>query len=62
MPFASISLLNLINPFINLWIGEEYLFSMPIVIVLVINFYLTGMRKKCTNIQGGVWSVLARQI
>lgn len=43
--FASISLLNLINPFINLWIGEEYLFSMPIVIVLVINFYLTGMRK-----------------
>lgn len=43
--FASISLVNLFNPFIRLWLGEEYLFSMPLVLLIITNFYLTGMRK-----------------
>ena len=43
--FASICLINLFNPFINLWLGEKYLFSIPIVLLIVVNFYLTGRRK-----------------
>ena len=43
--FAAICLIILFNPFINLWLGEEYLFSMIIVILVVINFYLTGRRQ-----------------
>lgn len=42
--FSAIALWNLINPFIALWLGPEYLFEMGIVTVLVINFYLAGMR------------------
>ncbi len=42
--FSSIALLNLVNPFIQLWLGSKYLFGMEIVTVLVINFYITGMR------------------
>lgn len=43
--FSSVCLITLFNPFIEIWVGKEYLFTMDIVIVLVINFYLTGMRK-----------------
>ncbi len=43
--FSSICLINLINPFIKLWLGQEYVFSMKLVLVIVINFFLTGMRK-----------------
>lgn len=43
--FSSICLLVLFNSFITIWLGSEYLFSMNIVLVLVINFYVTGMRK-----------------
>lgn len=43
--FITVCLVCLFNPFIEIWVGNEYLFSMDIVIILVINFYLTGMRK-----------------
>lgn len=43
--FASICLINLVNPFIQLWIGKEYIFPMPLVVIIIINFYLSGMRK-----------------
>jgi len=43
--FASISLIILVNPFINLWFGENYTFSFNIVFILVLNFYIMGMRK-----------------
>ncbi|WP_394121298.1 lipopolysaccharide biosynthesis protein [Planococcus donghaensis] len=43
--FASISLFVLLNPFIDLWLGKGYLFSEGIVFIIVLNFYLTGMRK-----------------
>lgn len=42
--FASIAFLNLLNPTIELWLGEEYLLSIEIILVILINFYLTGMR------------------
>lgn len=43
--FASICLINLFNPFIQIWLGETYLFPMSLVVIIIINFYLTGMRQ-----------------
>lgn len=43
--FTTTCLVILVNPFIEIWIGKEYLFSMSIVLVIIINFYLSGMRK-----------------
>lgn len=39
---CSICLLILLNPFITLWIGEEYLLSTPTVIAIVLNFFVSG--------------------
>lgn len=33
-----------IQPLVTLWLGEEFLFDKAVVLVLVINFYLEGMR------------------
>lgn len=38
---------NLANDFICLWIGKDYLLSSDIVIVIVINYYISGMRQTC---------------
>lgn len=42
--FSSIAILTLINRFIKLWIGKEYIIDWSILFVLVINFYLIGMQ------------------
>lgn len=42
--YLSISLLVLFNHFIGWWIGEDFLFSSVIVLMIVINFYMTGIR------------------
>lgn len=41
---CSILMIVLFQDFILFWVGEEYLFSIPIVIVLVICFYFSGLR------------------
>ena len=43
--FTSICLLVLFNPFVSLWLGYEYLLDQTVIIVIVINYYLGGMRK-----------------
>ncbi|MGS0746162.1 lipopolysaccharide biosynthesis protein [Syntrophomonas erecta subsp. sporosyntropha] len=43
--FSSICLLVLINPFITLWIGREFTMDFIAVLMIVINFFVTGMRK-----------------
>lgn len=43
--FCAIALINLLNPFIAVWIGEEYLLSKGIVLIIVLNFFLVGMRQ-----------------
>ena len=43
--FIAVSLLCLFNPFIELWVGKDYLFSFDIVCIIVVNFYIAGMRK-----------------
>ncbi|MDM5222796.1 hypothetical protein QUF86_19000 [Peribacillus sp. NJ11] len=39
-----IFLYNLVEPFINWWIGKGYLLDSVTFIILLINFYITGMR------------------
>lgn len=56
--FATICLIILFNPFINLWLGGDYLFSNDIILLIVINFYLTGRRKSVLTFrdaQGLFW-------
>jgi Membrane protein involved in the export of O-antigen and teichoic acid len=43
--FCSICFFTLINPFITIWIGSEYLFDVGIVVIITINFYVAGMRQ-----------------
>lgn len=43
--FSSIAILCLMEPFVKIWIGEKYLLSYGVLIVLSINFYIQGMRK-----------------
>lgn len=43
--FCTSCLFCLMNRFIELWLGKEYLFSVEIILVIILNFYLTGMRK-----------------
>ncbi|WP_419725263.1 lipopolysaccharide biosynthesis protein [Terrisporobacter petrolearius] len=43
--FESVSFICLLNPFIeDLWVGSEYIFPFNIVLAIVINNYLTGLR------------------
>lgn len=43
--FAAISMYFISEPFINIWLGKEYVLSNIVVFILVINFYVNGMRK-----------------
>lgn len=38
--FCVICLYNLLNPFVKLWIGEQYLFSYTTILVILISFYI----------------------
>ncbi|MHB8131494.1 MAG: lipopolysaccharide biosynthesis protein [Mobilitalea sp.] len=42
MTFCSVCFLILLNDFVTLWIGEEYVFGMLTVIVIVLNFFMPG--------------------
>lgn len=42
--FATIAFYNLLNPFIELWLGKEYVISQHILVIVLLNYYLTGMR------------------
>ena len=43
--FCTIFLYNLLEPFIDYWLGDGLLLSKVTFIVILLNFYLTGMRK-----------------
>ena len=57
--FSCCCLFNLMNPFINdIWLGEGYLFSETIVLLIVIKIYFTGMRSAAQtfkNAKGLYW-------
>jgi O-antigen/teichoic acid export membrane protein len=42
--FASLSFFFLLNPFIQLWLGDDYLIDTIVVLVVIVNFYFTSMR------------------
>jgi O-antigen/teichoic acid export membrane protein len=44
---AAICLFELLNPFVEMSFGKQYLFSIDIVLILCINFYVKGMTKSC---------------
>lgn len=41
--FSTIALISLLNPFITLWIGKDFILNQGIVIALSINFFVAGM-------------------
>lgn len=43
--FCTICILCLVQPFIELWVGSEYLLNVDVVIAFVVNFYVTCMRR-----------------
>ena len=43
--FSTVCLIVLLNPFIELWLGADFLFSQVDVCLISLNFYLTGMRQ-----------------
>ena len=43
--FAGICLFELLNPFVELAFGRQYLFHREIVLILCINFFINGMRR-----------------
>lgn len=42
--FCSVCLINVLTTFMTLWIGEKYCLNMLLTIIIVFNFYLTGIR------------------
>ena len=51
---ASIALIVLVNPFISLWLGKRLLFEPYVVLILIINFYISGMRKSTLAFREGL--------
>ena len=47
--FCSICIFVLIEPFIKIWIGEQYVLSMDVLIAIVLNFYFQRLRKTDTT-------------
>lgn len=43
--FAAICLYEILNPFVEISFGKQYLFPLGVVFVLCLNFYVTGMRQ-----------------
>ena len=53
-----IFLYNLLEPFIDLWLGEGLLLGKLTFIIILLNFYLTGLRKTVSIFKekGGIFS------
>lgn len=47
--FCSICLWNLFNPFIDLWLGKDYLLNGVVVLGIILNFYTSGMQNASTT-------------
>lgn len=47
--FCSVYLLVLLNPFIELWLGNKFIFSFTTVVIIVINFAITITRKSAMS-------------
>lgn len=45
--FVCVSVYICMEPFILLWLGNEYILPNVIVVILVVNFYVQGMKRTC---------------
>ena len=41
--YFSVGLILLLNDFITVWLGKEFLLALPVVISIVLNFYVVGI-------------------
>ncbi|MFJ5759890.1 lipopolysaccharide biosynthesis protein [Neobacillus sp. NPDC093182] len=46
---CTVVLWNLINPFITLWVGNQFVLSKYVVFAILLNFYTTGLQTACTS-------------
>lgn len=55
--FSAIAFLVIVQPFIIIWVGEQYLFSTIIIIVLTLNYYQKLMRTPYDTFKesAGIW-------
>ncbi|PSU31834.1 lipopolysaccharide biosynthesis protein [Photobacterium phosphoreum] len=56
--FSSISLYVLLDPFITVWIGNKYLMTSSVVILISLNFFISGIRIPIGIVKssGGIYS------
>lgn len=56
--FCGTSILLIIQPFITFWIGSQYLLSLPVLAVLVLNFYQRMMKTSIVVFKdaAGIWN------
>ena len=47
--FCTVCLWNLINPFITLWLSENYVFNKYIIFAIILNFFTAGMQNASTT-------------
>jgi O-antigen/teichoic acid export membrane protein len=47
--FCVVSLWNLINPFITIWLGDKYVFDKYILFSILLNFFTAGMQNASTT-------------
>ncbi|MBS6764925.1 MAG: lipopolysaccharide biosynthesis protein [Clostridium sp.] len=63
--FGSLYIYFLINPFVALWLGEKYILSMKVVLVLILDFYVIQMRQApqiYINTYGLFWQIRWKSI
>ncbi|KAF3302257.1 hypothetical protein FPV21_01890 [Carnobacterium sp. PL12RED10] len=63
--FSSICMFFLFNPFISLWLGEDFTLSQVTIWIIVVNFYLSGMRQVAlsfSNAKGYFWETRYKPI
>lgn len=51
--FCAVSLVVLLNPFIEIWLGKEMLFPMVVVCIIVFNFYSRSMTNAIETVRNG---------
>ncbi|MGG5738343.1 MULTISPECIES: lipopolysaccharide biosynthesis protein [Bacillus cereus group] len=47
--FCTVCLWNLMNPFITLWLGKDYVFNKYIIFAIILNFFTAGMQNAATT-------------
>ena len=56
--FTSICILNIVQPFIVIWVGKKYLLSIEVVIVIVFNYFQSLQRQTYSTFKNssGIWT------